>query len=106
MRQYNPAATEQAIALYKQALAIDPSYAPAWDGLADGYYNLIDLGVVPPLGCSRWPTKRIAKALANDPHYAPAYARAAGSQGAIAGTWWQRLDTWSRGYRWIPPTST
>src|SRR5262245_31874786 len=33
-RQYNREAFEQAIAIYKQALTIDPSYAPAWSGLA------------------------------------------------------------------------
>ncbi len=85
MRQYNPAATEQAIALYKQALAIDPSYAPAWDGLAEGYYNLIDLSVVPTARVFALAHEAIAKALANDPRYAPAYARAALLEGAIAG---------------------
>ena len=47
MRQHNPKAIEQAIALYKQALDIDPTYAPAWDGLADAYYNQMDFGVTP-----------------------------------------------------------
>ena len=47
-RQYNSAALEQAIALYKQALAIDPAYAPAWDGLANVYFGQVDLGTVAP----------------------------------------------------------
>ena len=32
--QATPSAFEQAISLYRQALAIDPAYAEAWDGLA------------------------------------------------------------------------
>jgi hypothetical protein len=36
----------QAIAIYKQALAIDPTYAPAWDLLADAYYAQSDFGVI------------------------------------------------------------
>jgi tetratricopeptide (TPR) repeat protein len=61
MRQFNPEAIEQAIALYKEALSIDPTYAPAWDGLADGYYNEMDLGIASvdqalPLAVNRRPT--------------------------------------------------
>ena len=33
-RQFTAGALEQSIALYKESLAIDPLYAPAWDGLA------------------------------------------------------------------------
>ena len=36
-RQYTAGALEQSIALYKESLAIDPLYAPAWDGLAIAY---------------------------------------------------------------------
>ena len=76
MRQYNPEATEQAIALYKQALDIDPNYAPAWDGLADAYFNQIDLGVTPTDRGLPLMRDAINHALAIDPSYAPVYARA------------------------------
>ena len=51
-RQFTPEALEQAIALYKQALAIDPNYAPAWDGLAGAYDNQVGFGY--------WPSRRAA----------------------------------------------
>ena len=85
MRQFNPEAIEQAIALYKQALSIDPAYAPAWDGLADGYYNEVDLGVASVDQALPLAREAIDKALGNDPGYAPAYARAALIEGAIEG---------------------
>ena len=85
MRQYNPEAFEQAIALYKQALAIDPSYAPAWDGLANGYFRLIDVGAVTVDQVLPAAHEAINQALRNDPGYAPAYARAALFEGAIEG---------------------
>ncbi len=72
-RQYSAASLEQAIALYKQALGIDPAYAPAWDGLAVAYFGQMDLGVLTidqgfPLG-----KEAIQKALEHDPSFAPAY---------------------------------
>ena len=83
-RQSNPAAIEQAIALYKQALAIDPSYAPAWDGLADAYYNDMDFGVLAVDQGLPLARAAIKQALVNDPTYAPVYARAALIEGGIA----------------------
>jgi len=85
MRQFNPEAIEQAISLYQQALSIDPTYAPAWDGLADGYYNEMDLGVASVDQTLPLAREAIDKALGNDPSYAPAYARAALIEGAIEG---------------------
>jgi serine/threonine-protein kinase len=38
--QWNKAATERGIALFRQALALDPAYALAWAGLADAYYSV------------------------------------------------------------------
>jgi TolB-like protein/cytochrome c-type biogenesis protein CcmH/NrfG len=72
-RQYSAASLEQAIALYKQALGIDPAYAPAWNGLAVAYFGQMDLGVLTidqgfPLG-----KEAIQKALEHDPSFAPAY---------------------------------
>jgi TolB-like protein/tetratricopeptide (TPR) repeat protein len=82
-RQYNAVGFEQAIALYKQALAIDPSYAPAWNGLANVYFGQMDLGLMTieqglPLGL-----EAVNKALEHDPSYAPAYGEIALFEGLI-----------------------
>jgi TolB-like protein len=82
-RHYNPAAFEQAAALYNQALAIDPTYAPAWNGLALVYFGQMDLGVLTieqglPLGRAA-----VNKALEHDPSYAPAYANLALFEGLV-----------------------
>jgi TolB-like protein/Flp pilus assembly protein TadD len=83
-RRTNPAANEQAIALYKQVLAIDPSYAPAWDWLADAYYNNMDFGVLAVDQGLPLARAAIKQAVVNDPNYAPVYARAALIEGGIA----------------------
>ena len=83
--RYDVKSIEQAIALYKQALAIDQSYAPAWDGLADAYYNQIDFSVIPTDQGLPLARDAINQALKNDPGYAPAYARAAMLAGALEG---------------------
>jgi TolB-like protein/Tfp pilus assembly protein PilF len=75
--QYNPAAFEQAIALYEQALALDPAYAPAWDGLANAYWGQMDLGALPFDRGHAMARESVNKALAHDPEYPPAYARLA-----------------------------
>jgi TolB-like protein/Flp pilus assembly protein TadD len=72
-RQYSASSLEQAIGLYKEALAIDPSYAPAWDAMARAYFGQMDLGVLTieqglPLG-----KEAVGKALEHDPSFAPAY---------------------------------
>jgi len=54
-----------------------PGYAPAWDGLADAYYNQIDLGLTTTDQGLPLARAAVDKALANDPAYAPSYARAA-----------------------------
>jgi TolB-like protein/tetratricopeptide (TPR) repeat protein len=82
-RQSNAEAFEQAIKLYKQALAIDPDYAPAWDGLADVYFNQMDFAVVTlEQGLPR-AREAISRALKSDPDHAPAYARLALIEGTI-----------------------
>jgi TolB-like protein len=82
--QYSAAGFEQAIALYKQALAIDPSYAPAWDGVSFTYFGQMDLGVLTieqglPLG-----RDAVNKALEHDPSFAPSYGHLALFEGLIA----------------------
>ena len=49
-RQNTPEAFEQAIALFQQALAIDPNYAAAWEQLAAVYFNQAGSGHAPARG--------------------------------------------------------
>ena len=48
--QYTPEGFQQSIALYRQALAIDPNYAAAWIGLARAYRWQANLGWSPSRG--------------------------------------------------------
>jgi TolB-like protein/tetratricopeptide (TPR) repeat protein len=82
---YGIKSIEQAIVIYKQVLAIDPSYAPAWDGLADAYYSQMDAGLSTSAQALPLARDAVNQALTNDPQYAPAYARAAAIEGAIVG---------------------
>ncbi len=84
-QQFTQESIRQSIELYQQALDIDPGYAPAWDGLAAGYYNLADFDMM--AGEDVLPPARdaIRRALEIDPDYAPAYARAALIEGALQG---------------------
>jgi len=75
--QYSPQSLERAIALYRQALAIDPSYAPAWDRLVVAYFGQVDLGVLTPERGVELMRDASSKALEADPDYAPAYGHAA-----------------------------
>ncbi len=67
-------AFDRSIALYQQALAIDPNYAAAWSGLADTYSQQAFLGRVPTDKGYRLARKTYDKALAIDPQYALAHA--------------------------------
>ncbi|MCJ7451986.1 MAG: tetratricopeptide repeat protein, partial [Steroidobacteraceae bacterium] len=82
-RQASPAAYERAIALYKQALAIDPSYAPAWAGLAFVYFRQMDLGQISMDQGLELGDQAIKKALEHDPAYALAYAYMAMFEGVL-----------------------
>ena len=45
-RQGSAESMMQALPLYEQALAIDPEYAPAWDGMGSAYTNLANFAVI------------------------------------------------------------
>ena len=77
-RQYTPEGFERAIALYQQALAIDPNDAAAWDGLAAIYGTQAAMGLRPIDEGHRLARDAVAKALAIDPDYAPAHATLGG----------------------------
>jgi tetratricopeptide (TPR) repeat protein len=83
-RRFNAEAFEQAIALYKEALSTDPTYAPAWDGLAEIYFNQMDLGILSPDQGLPLAHAALDRALSSDPGYAPAYARLALVDGLVA----------------------
>jgi tetratricopeptide (TPR) repeat protein len=75
--QYSTQSLEKAIALYQQALAIDGSYAPAWDRLVVAYFGQVDLDVLTPAVGVELMRGASGKALAADPNYAPAYGHMA-----------------------------
>src|SRR5437867_948498 len=74
-RQFTAEPFQQSDALYRKVLAIDPRYAPAWDGLARNFGNETGQGLLP--GKEGFPQAREAavKAVAIDPDYAPAHAQ-------------------------------
>jgi TolB-like protein/Flp pilus assembly protein TadD len=69
-----PEGYEQSIALYQQALAIDPDYAVAWNGLASNYSNQASIGLLPIDEGNAKAREAAEKALAIDPDHAPAHA--------------------------------
>ncbi len=66
---------KQAIALYKQALAIDPDYAASWNGLAANYINQVGIGRRPVDEGYAMAREATEKALAIDPDNALAHAQ-------------------------------
>jgi len=73
-RQQKTDAFKQSDALYQQALAIDPRYAPAWAGLAENFSHETQLGMLPTREGFARARETIEKALAIDPDYAPAHS--------------------------------
>ncbi|HET9795493.1 MAG TPA: protein kinase [Thermoanaerobaculia bacterium] len=74
-RQFTAPAFQQSDALFRKALAIDPRYAPAWDGLARNFANETSQGLLPNKAGFAQAREAATKALAIDPNYAPANAR-------------------------------
>lgn len=73
-RQATADALKSSDALYRQALAIDPRYVQAWDGLATNFINEASVGVLSNAQGLRQAREAAEKALAIDPDYAPAQA--------------------------------
>jgi len=73
-RQFTPETFRQSDALYRQVLAIDPHYAPAWADLGMNYANEGNIGVMPSREGRVRARKAVEKALAIDPGFAPAYS--------------------------------
>src|SRR5436189_1454589 len=77
-RQVTPEAFRESDALYRKVLAIDPRYAPAWDGLARNFKNETGQGLLSTKEGFAQVREAATKALAIDPDYAPAHARLGG----------------------------
>ena len=73
-RQFAAEAFQQSDALYRKVLAIDPRYAPAWDGLAANFANETSQGLLPSKKGFAQAREADMKALTIDPEYAPAHA--------------------------------
>ena len=68
---------KQALAYYQQAVAKDPSFARAYAGVGDTYYNLGDWGCSPQAESFAKSGASATKALQLDPRLASAYAQLA-----------------------------
>ena len=74
-RQHTAEAFEKSDALYRQALEIDPRYAPAWNGVGRNFVNKSGVGLLSDQEAISSGRRAVEKALAIDPEYAPAYSR-------------------------------
>ncbi len=73
-RQVTAEAFAKSDALFRQVLAVDPRYAPAWVGLANNFINKVNIGVLSYHEGFPSAREAEAKALVIDPEYAPAHA--------------------------------
>jgi tetratricopeptide (TPR) repeat protein len=65
---------QKALTALKQALAIDPNYAPAWVEINMTYFSLGGNGTLSFAESARLARSAVDRALAIDPNYAPAWA--------------------------------
>jgi serine/threonine protein kinase/tetratricopeptide (TPR) repeat protein len=75
----------QALEAFKQAVALDPNFSPAWAGLADAYMPLAYYGFARPSDAMAAASEAATRALAADPDCAEAHCALAG-----AALLWQR----------------
>jgi len=73
-RQASVESLQQSDALYRKVLAIDPRYAPAWDGLARNAISETAQGMHANKDGYARAREEAVKALTIDPEYAPAHA--------------------------------
>jgi TolB-like protein/Tfp pilus assembly protein PilF len=72
--QFTAEGLQQSSVLYRRALAVDPGYAAAWNGLANNYIGQANGGLLPADEAFQKARAAVAKALAADPDYAPAHS--------------------------------
>ena len=73
-RRFTPDTFKQSDALYREVLAIDAGYAPAWNGLSANLVNEASMGLLANKEAFAGAREAAEKALAIDPDYASAYA--------------------------------
>ncbi|MFZ1219320.1 MAG: tetratricopeptide repeat protein [Chthoniobacterales bacterium] len=73
-RKFTPEAFAKSDAFYRQALDIDPRYAPAWTALAVNFIAEFGMGLMSSEEANARALEAVEKALAIDPEYAPAHA--------------------------------
>ncbi|HSO94000.1 MAG TPA: tetratricopeptide repeat protein, partial [Candidatus Dormibacteraeota bacterium] len=73
-QKFTPDAFAKSDALYRQALEIDPRYAPAWTLLAVNFNYELGMGLMSSEEANARAREAVEKALAIDPDYAPAHA--------------------------------
>jgi tetratricopeptide (TPR) repeat protein len=73
-QKFTPDAFAKSDALYRQALEIDPRYAPAWTLLAANFNYELGMGLMSSREGNARAREAVEKALAIDPDYAPAHA--------------------------------
>jgi len=74
-RQGTAEAFPKSDALYRQVLAIDPHYAPAWNGLSKNFVTETQISMLSNQDGFARAREAVTKALEIDPEYAPAHAR-------------------------------
>jgi len=75
--QYSRDGMMQARVLFEQALAIEPDYAPAWNGLSVNFYRMAAPGLISESESRVLAREAVDRALAIDADYAAAYAHSA-----------------------------
>ncbi len=86
---------KEGMVLMRRALELDPEYALAWAGLADGYSLSGFYATMPPEGCSAAAREAAAKALALGPDLAEAHL--ANAQVSLLFDWdWARAEQFSK----------
>jgi TolB-like protein/Tfp pilus assembly protein PilF len=73
-QKFTPDAFAKSDALYRQALEIDPRYAPAWTLLGANFNYELGMGLMSSREGNARAREAVEKALAIDPDYAPAHA--------------------------------
>ena len=73
-RKFTPEAFAKSDALFRQALEIDPRYAPAWTALAVNFNAEFGMGLMSSEEANARAREAVEKALAIDPDYAPAHS--------------------------------
>jgi TolB-like protein/Tfp pilus assembly protein PilF len=87
--RYKKEENEQAVALFKQAIEIDPDYALAHAGLADAYYQRFMRFGFPEAEWLDPAIEQAQKAISLDPNLAEGYKALATLYGFVKG-WWRK----------------